>query len=85
MYIPKMMHASVLKNLTFFSIFYAIQAITYYVAFERGAGAGQLSAIVKSSIILTVLFAAIMLKERNDLGKKIISAIIMTLGVLLLR
>jgi len=83
--IPKMIHPSVMKNMALFSGFYALQAITYYIALERGANAGQLSTMTKSSIILTVIFAAILLKERNDLGKKILSAIFATIAVLLLR
>lgn len=83
--IPQVFHGTVLKNMLLFCGFYAFQAVTYYIALERGANAGQLSAIIKSSIILTVLFAAILLKERNDMGRKIASAVLATIAILLLR
>lgn len=63
---------------------YAIQAITYYLAFQSGAPVSQLSPITRASVVLTVILAALFINERKDLFRKIIAAFVMTLGVLLL-
>lgn len=74
---------SIDRNLFIFIVLYAIQAITFYVALQMGALVAQLSAIAKSSIILTVILATIFLNERKDIAKKIIGALLTTFGVLL--
>lgn len=63
---------------------YSIQAITYFLALEKGAQASQMGPISKSAIIITVLLATIFLKERKNLLKKIISTGLVMIGVLLL-
>lgn len=73
-----------LTNMLLFCFFYGIQAITYYLALSHGAGISQMNPISKSEIILVVLFAAIFLGEREHMKKKIISAVLVTIGVLLL-
>lgn len=67
-----------------FSLFYAIQAVTYYLSYQSGAPISHLSPITKSSIILTVIFAAVFLNEKKNLPKKVLASIIVTVGVLLL-
>ncbi len=67
-----------------FTFFYTIQAITYYLAFQYGAPASQLSPLIRTSVVLTVIFAAIFLKERSHIVKKAIAAIMTTIGVILL-
>lgn len=74
-----------LKSMFFMTLFYSIQAISYYVAFENGGLASQISPISKSSIILTVLLAVIFLKERKNLQVKLLSASLVTFGVLLIK
>ncbi|MFA5026231.1 MAG: DMT family transporter [Candidatus Shapirobacteria bacterium] len=73
-----------LRTMVFLAIFYSIQAITYYLAIEQKAPISKLSPITKSSIILTVLFGAIFLKERSHVSKKILAAVVVTLGVILI-
>jgi len=74
-----------LRNILIFSFFYGLQAITYYLALERGAGASRMSVIFKSEIMATVLLAAVFLKERKNMFLKLAGAIIATVGILLLR
>ncbi len=71
------------RNLLVYSVFYAVQAIAFYVALENGALVGQLSSIGRSSIVLTVVLAALVLRETKHVGKKIVGAILTTIGVLL--
>jgi bacterial/archaeal transporter family protein len=72
------------RNMLLLGLFYSVQAITYYVAMERGAGASQIAPISRATIIATVILAALFLRERDHLGTKFVSAILVTVGVLLL-
>ncbi|MCR4329027.1 MAG: DMT family transporter [Candidatus Roizmanbacteria bacterium] len=67
-----------------FCLFYSLQAITYYLAFENNAPVSQLSPFMKSSIVSIVILEAIFLRERKNMGKKIVAAILVTAGVILL-
>ena len=71
------------KNLLIFSVLYAAAAITFYLAVETGALVGKVSSISRSAIILTVLLSTILLKERDNIDKKILGAILTTIGVIL--
>lgn len=73
-----------IKIVSIFCLFSFIQAITYYLAYQRGAPVSQLSPLTKSSVVLTVIMGAIFLNERKDLLKKVIASIVVTLGVILL-
>lgn len=73
------------KNMLFLTIFYSAQAIAYYVALQTGANASQLAPIYKSNIILTVLLAIVFLKEKEKLALKLLSAALVTVGVLLIK
>lgn len=66
-------------------VVYALAAVTFYMALSVGANASQLGPINQSSVILTVILAALLLKERSDLWKKFLSAILVTVGVILLK
>lgn len=77
----QILHPKYVKNMLLYSGLYGIQAITYYAAIGSGANASQLAPITRSQIVLTVLLAAIFLKERDRMPIKIISAILVTIGV----
>lgn len=74
-----------LKNIFIFGFFYSMQAIGYYSALNMGANVSQVSPIFKSSIILTIILAVIFLKEKEKLWIKLLSAGIVTIGVLLIK
>lgn len=72
-------------NMFFYSALYSLQAITYYMALSLGAHASQMGPIFKAEIILTILIAAIFIKERENLGLKIFSGALATIRVLLVK
>lgn len=72
------------QNIFLLSLFYSIAAVCFYLAIVSGGNASQVSPINRASIIVTVLLAAILLKEREHLLRKFLSAILVTVGVLLL-
>ncbi len=82
--IPKMFDGKTFMLISILCIFYSVQAITYYLALQNGAPISQLSPMIKSSIVLTVILGAVFLKERSNLNKKLIAAIMVTIGAILL-
>lgn len=66
-----------------YSIFYALAAIIFYLALDSGAPISQLSPITRASIITTVILSAIFLKEKKDIKRKLLSAALVSVGVLL--
>lgn len=79
-----MKNKQVVSPLIILCIVYSIQAITYFLAIEKGAHASQIGPISKSAIIITVLLATIFLRERDNLLKKSLSTVLVMVGVLLL-
>lgn len=72
-------------NLIIYSTLYAFAALMFYIPLQYGALVSQLSTIGRVSIILTVVLAAVFLKERSHIGKKILGAILTTVGIFLIR
>ncbi len=67
------------------SAFYAIFTVAIYLAYQNGGTASQLGPILQSRVVVTVLLAALFLGEKDSLIKKIVSAILVSGGVLLIR
>lgn len=65
-------------------IFSTAQGIMYLMALAYGGNTAQVGTIRQSSVIVTVLLAIIFLNERDNLGRKLIAAILVTFGVFLL-
>lgn len=65
--------------------FTSIQAIAYYLALGQGANASQVGPILQAQVIVTVLLAALLLKERDFFLRKIIAALLVSIGVILMR
>lgn len=79
----KLFNAKRLKLMSILGIFYSIQGIAFYLAFQKGAPVSLLSPLTRLSIVLTVLLGAIFLKEKRNLSKKILAAIIAMTGAIL--
>ncbi|MBI3486239.1 EamA family transporter [Candidatus Daviesbacteria bacterium] len=73
------------KNMLLLTFFYVFAAIAWFLSISSGGQASQITPINQSSIILTIILAVIFLKERENLPKKVISATLVTIGVLLLK
>jgi drug/metabolite transporter (DMT)-like permease len=68
-----------------FALFSSVAAMTLIWAINIGGNIAQIAPIAQSGIILTVISGDIFLKENDNMGRKIIAAILVTIGVLLLR
>jgi uncharacterized membrane protein len=75
----------VLRNMFLMTLLYSIAAIAFFSALGAGANASQIGPINQSSVVLTVLIAAIALNERDQLWKKLLSAVLVFFGVMLLK
>ena len=75
---------SFLKKMLPLSCFSAAQAIAYYFALAKGP-ASQIAPIGQAQVIITIILAVIILKERDNLFRKIIAAVLVMVGVFFLR
>lgn len=82
--IKKIVMGKSFKMILVIAFLSSIQALAYNLAYEFDAPVSKLSVISKSSIILTVVLAALFLKEKSGFNKKILASILVTLGVILL-
>lgn len=73
------------KNMFVLAFIWAISAIAFYIAIGKGALASQISPISQSRIILTVLLAAIFLKEKGNLPLKVVAALMTMAGVMMIK
>jgi uncharacterized membrane protein len=82
--IPKMLKPKKFLFMALFCFIYTIQSASYYLAYQGGAPMSQLTPLSKSYIVLTIVLAVIFLNEKSNLGKKIIAAILVSVGAILL-
>lgn len=75
---------SFLSKMLPLGLFSTIQGILYLQALTYVGYTAQIGTIRQSSVILTVLLAVIFLSERDNLYRKIIAAVLVTVGVFLL-
>lgn len=72
-----------IKNNLLMSALYAGSAVTFFTALQSADTASQVTTINISSVVLTVILAAIFLKERDHLSKKLIATMLTLLGLYL--
>lgn len=67
------------------SVFSTAQGIMYLTALTHAGNTAQVGTIRQAMVIVTALLAVIFLRERNNLSRKLLAAIMVTIGVILLR
>ena len=72
-----------LKKMLPLGILTSVQGIAYIFALTKGP-ASQIAPISQAQVIITVLLAVILLKERTNLFRKLIAAFLVMFGVHLL-
>lgn len=83
-HMKKLFRLKPLSHVAIYSVFYGIAAVTFYMGLDSGASVSQLSPISRASIIVTIILSALFLNERKDIAKKIVSALLVSVGVLFL-
>lgn len=67
------------------STIYALAAVFFFIALQTSKNSSQVASLDLVGVIVTVLLAVIFLKERDDLLKKILGAILSFIGLMLMR
>lgn len=80
-----MFERSIFLKVVLLGIVYAVSAITFFLSYQVGKNAGQIATINQTTTIITAILSVIILKERNNLLKKLIGAIISFIGVVLVK
>lgn len=75
----------VLRRMLLMCAFYSVAAVSFFIAIEKGADASQIAPINQAQVVMTVLLAAIILKERDYLFRKLLAAMMVLAGVLLIK
>lgn len=74
-----------LKKMLPLGIFSTVQGLAYLVALSYGGNTSQVGTIRQASVIVTVILAVVFLNEKDNLIRKLMAAILVTGGVILLR
>jgi drug/metabolite transporter (DMT)-like permease len=74
-----------LLKLGLLTVFYAVSAITIFLAYQIGKNASQIAPLYQTTAILIVILSVIFLKERANLITKLIGAIISFIGIILIK
>ncbi|OGE78047.1 hypothetical protein A3J19_01040, partial [Candidatus Daviesbacteria bacterium RIFCSPLOWO2_02_FULL_41_8] len=78
------LNLGILTKILLLGVFYSIGLVASYLSYKAGGNASQIVPIGQSVVIITVILAALFLGERENVSKKIIAAILVSIGVLLL-
>lgn len=73
-----------LWKMVLISFLTAVAVVTFYQALQLSGNSSQIGAISLLTVIITVLLAIIFLKERQEIGKKILATLLSFFGLLLL-
>lgn len=74
----------ILKKILILFVLYAFNAVAFFAALQKSDNSSQVASVNLSAVIVTVVLAVIFLKERGNLPKKVIGAILSFIGLLLL-
>ena len=66
------------------SLFDAFGMLALYLAYQVGRNASVIGPLSATRVIVTVILAMVILRERNNITNKILGAIIAIIGVILL-
>lgn len=83
--LSRYLNFGLLLKIFLLGIFYSVGLVASYTAYKSGGDASQIVPIGQSVVIITVILSALFLGERDNLLKKLVAAILVSIGVLLLR
>ncbi len=85
MKINNYLRLGLLFKILLLGIFYSVGFVSLYLAYQSGGNASQIAPVGQSVVVVTIVLAALFLGERDNLFKKFIAAILVSIGVLLIR
>jgi drug/metabolite transporter (DMT)-like permease len=71
-------------KMTFLCIIYAISILFFFIAIQSGPNVSLVVSLSLLSVLLTVIFGIVFLKERSELGKKLLGSMLSIIGLLLI-
>ncbi len=74
---------NILKKMILLCLIYALASIAFFRALQIAPNSSQVATISVTSVVLTVFLSIIFLKERENMGRKIIGALSAFIGLLL--
>lgn len=83
-HIKLFLRPSLFKKMMAFASFYAIAAITFFMALQKTTNSSQVASINLTSVILIVLLGVVFLKETDSILKKIAAAMLSFIGLWLI-
>ncbi|MFH2085730.1 MAG: DMT family transporter [bacterium] len=83
--IKSLLNRDYLSKIMSYSLLYLLGAVTIFAAYTHGGDAGKIYGISNSSVIVTVILAAIFLGEKDRPIRKFLATIAAFGGILLLR
>lgn len=83
--IQNLLNKDYLLKILSYSILYLFGAITIFAAYTHGGDAGKIYGISNSSVIVTVILAAIFLGEKDRPFRKLLATLTAFVGIMLLR
>lgn len=79
-----LLESKTLLKIGLLGFFYAISAITVYLAFQIGKNTAQISSLGQTATIVIVILSIVFFREREDLWQKLLAVIISFIGVILI-
>lgn len=61
-----------------------LMSVFLYLAYQLGRNASQISPLAATSLVVTVILAAIFLRERDNLLRKLLGSVVVVLGITLI-
>ena len=83
--IKNLLNKDYLFKIMSYSLLYLLGAITIFAAYTHGGDAGKIYGISNSSVIVTVILAAIFLGEKDRPFRKLLATLAAFAGIMLLR
>lgn len=78
------LHKKTITTMLLTSFFFFLNYLFIFKAYKDGGAASQVNMFFSIETVITVIFAALFLRERNRLVLKIIASLLATVGVILL-
>lgn len=78
------LNRTLISKIILMSFFYSMSSVAIFVAIQNGGSASSVNPINQTNGIITVLLSFVLLKERDNLLKKILGIILCFIGVILI-
>lgn len=75
---------TLLKKMVIFAALYALSSVTFFMALQTTDNSSQVATVNLTSVVLIVLLGIVFLKEKTDIAKKMVAAVLSFIGLWLI-